>query len=145
MLWIHTHYPARGRKQQIRHLPLQVCPAIVIHTHYPARGRKPLSSLDRFKDLRDRDSYPLPRKGTETRLSIITEMNSSFEIHTHYPARGRKHSDADAGVAESDLGIHTHYPARGRKHPILKTSSGSCSSAKRFIPTTPQGDGNLDL
>gem|GEM_PF-4397983 len=37
------------------------------------------------------DSYPLPRKGTETEQYQSETNSAPGAIHTHYPARGRKH------------------------------------------------------
>ena|GEM_PF-7043660 len=113
---IHTHYPARGRKQQQPVLFPRKISDRLIHTHYPARGRKPAQGFLPCCPKCKPDSYPLPRKGTETRprRKFCTNCPNPCLIHTHYPARGRK----------------------------LKLF-GSRSVLPGFIPTTPQGDGNI--
>ena len=82
----HDHYPARGRKRTV-HCSLQ---AILeqFHDHYPSRGRKQQQRYLRLEE--SKVSRPLPRKGTETGMSIRLRYQIQLAFHDHYPSRGRK-------------------------------------------------------
>ena len=110
----------------------------MIHTHYPARGRKH-EYLKALGVQTIKDSYPLPRKGTETGKYHCPPPSQS--VNDSYPLP-RKGTETRFALSPCSLGfpwIHTHYPARGRKQLLLKSLS---QLKQRFIPTTPQGDGN---
>ena len=118
----------------------------MFHTHYPARGRKRHFHFGWSASSASTVSYPLPRKGTETpqRNGAVQLDFRSGRFHTHYPARGRKHhSQNRLGSSVYLLLFHTPYPARGRKPKSSNELSSSSPSSFRFIPITPQGDGNL--